>query len=40
MKLEYKDKVLLLLNALPNIFKHFKNTLLFEEEQIITLEEI
>jgi len=34
-----KDKTLLLHNVLLNKFEHFKDALLFEKEQSITLKE-
>lgn len=40
MKLDDEDTTLLLLNALPKTYKHFKYTLLFGKEQTITLEEV
>jgi len=40
MKLEDKDKDLILLNALCNTFEHFKGALLFRKEQTITLEKM
>jgi len=40
VKLEDNNKVLLLLNIMPKMYEHFKETLLFKKEQTTTLEEV
>jgi len=40
VKLEGQDKTLLLLNALPKMYEHFKDALLFKKEHTITLKEV
>ena len=40
VKLEDEDKVVILLNALPKTFEHFKDALLYGKDQLITLEEV
>ena len=40
VKLENEDKALILLNALPNTYKHFKDVMLYGRAQMITLEEV
>ena len=39
VKLE-EDNVVILLNALPKTFEHFKDALLYGKDQLITLEEV
>lgn len=40
VKHDDEDKALLLLNALPKSFEHFKDALLYRRDQTITLEEV
>ncbi|BAT96024.1 hypothetical protein VIGAN_08289200 [Vigna angularis var. angularis] len=40
VRLEDKDKVVILLNALPRTFEHFRDALLYGKDQVITLEEV
>jgi len=40
VKLEDENKYLLLLNAFPKMFEHFKNALLFVKKPTIILEEV
>ncbi|WVZ13024.1 hypothetical protein V8G54_017554 [Vigna mungo] len=40
VKLEDEDKVVILLNALPRTFEHLRDALLYEKDQVITLEEV
>ncbi|WVZ11959.1 hypothetical protein V8G54_016489 [Vigna mungo] len=40
VKLEDEDKVVILLNALPKTFEHFRDALLYGKDQVITLEEV
>ena len=40
VKLEDEDKVVILLNALPKTFEHFRDALLYGKDQLITLEEV
>ena len=40
VKLENEDKALILLNALPKTYKHFKDAMLYGRAQMITLEEV
>ena len=40
VKLEDEDKVVILLNALPKTFEHFRYALLYGKDQLITLEEV
>lgn len=40
VKIEYEDKVLLLLSSLPRSFEHFKGALLYGKEYTITLDEV
>ncbi|WVZ06123.1 hypothetical protein V8G54_019469 [Vigna mungo] len=39
VKLEDEDKAVILLNALPRTFEHFRDALLYGKDQVITLEE-
>lgn len=40
VKLEDEDKVVILLNALPKTFEHFRDALLYGKDKLITLEEV
>ncbi|WVZ00942.1 hypothetical protein V8G54_027011 [Vigna mungo] len=40
VKLEDEDKAVILLNALPKTFEHFRDALLYGKDQVITLEEV
>ncbi|PON41343.1 Zinc finger, CCHC-type [Parasponia andersonii] len=40
IKLEDEDKALILLNALPKAYEHFKDAMLYGREQTITLDEV
>ncbi|WVZ12209.1 hypothetical protein V8G54_016739 [Vigna mungo] len=40
VKLEDEDKAVILLNALPRTFEHFRDALLYGKDQVITLEEV
>ncbi|WVZ00077.1 hypothetical protein V8G54_026146 [Vigna mungo] len=40
VKLEDEDKAVILLNALPRTFEHFRDVLLYGKDQVITLEEV
>ncbi|WVZ25126.1 hypothetical protein V8G54_003670 [Vigna mungo] len=40
VKLEDEDKAVILLNALPITFEHFRDALLYGKDQVITLEEV
>ncbi|WVZ23807.1 hypothetical protein V8G54_002351 [Vigna mungo] len=40
VKLGDEDKVVILLNALPRTFEHFRDALLYGKDQVITLEEV
>ena len=40
VKLEDEDKVIILLNALPKTFEHFRDALLYGKDQLNTLEEV
>ncbi|KOM55736.1 hypothetical protein LR48_Vigan10g162800 [Vigna angularis] len=40
VRLEDEDKAVILLNALPRTFEHFRDALLYGKDQVITLKEV
>ena len=40
IKMDDEDQALILLNAMPKMYEHFKDAMLYGREQTITLEEV